>query len=124
MWAAIFLPHMLTNRIKLALAVILMSISGTALADFGPGVWEQLEKRGNTFVSTKITALEISDEMVIVEFEGGRAKLCSRDSSLNDQRVATLRDAYKSGEIVELGFQGPWNTCLKTISQRRTNSKS
>ncbi len=101
-----------------------MSISGTVSASFGPGVWEQLEARGNTIVSSRISALEVSDQMVVVEFDGGRAKLCSQDSSLNDQRVAMLREAFRSGDVVELSFQGPWNTCLKTISQRRTNSKS
>lgn len=101
-----------------------MSISGTVSASFGPGVWEQLQERGNTVIVSKISALEISDQMVVVEFEGGRTKLCSQDSSLNDQRVAMLREAFQTGQLVELSFQGPWNTCLKTISQRRTNSKS
>lgn len=101
-----------------------MSLSGTAAAEFGPGVWEQLQTRGSTVINSQVIALEISDEVVVVEFSGGRAKLCSLDSSLSDQRVAALREAYKSGDIVELSFQGPWNTCLKTISQRRNISKS
>ena len=117
--------HMRTNRVKIVLAMLIMSISGTAAAEFGPGVWQQMQERGNTIIRTQITGLEISDQLVVVEFSGGRTKLCSYDPAitLNDQRIATLRDAYKSGELVELGFQGPWNTCLKTISQRRTNSK-
>lgn len=115
---------MKNKRIKIVLVMLVMSISGTVSAEFGPGVWEQLQTRGNTVIVSPITALEVSDQLVVVEFNGGRAKLCAQDSSLNDQRVAMLREAYKSGESVELGFQGPWNTCLKTISQRRTNSKS
>lgn len=115
---------MSTRRLKIALALLVMSISGTVSASFGPGVWEQLETRGHTIVQSKILALEISDQMVVVEFDGGRTKLCATDSSLTDQRVAMLREAFQTGATVDLAFQGPWNTCLKTISQRRTNSKS
>ncbi len=101
-----------------------MSISGTVSAEFAPSVWQQLQMRGVTVLESEIKSLEISDDLVVVEFSEGRAKLCGQDSYLTDQRVVTLREALKSGERLMLGFQGPWNTCLKTISQRRTNSKS
>jgi exosome complex RNA-binding protein Csl4 len=124
----------MTLRLAFGLLIgILLALSVTSRADFGPGVWDQLQNRGDIIVLAKITKLEISPSQVSVgyrEIVKGKkdkaglktATLCREQSTLSyanvehHQRIESLRDAYRSGEIVKLSMTGPWSPCLSSIT--------
>lgn len=122
------------NRISnLALGIALIAFSTAAHADFGPSVWTQMQTNGHSRVLAKVISIEISEQGAQVTYrqikEGetqGSTSLCApigtenyrseeMRTSLHSERLMVLREALKSGQIVELGFQGPWNPCLSSV---------
>lgn len=118
----------MTLRFALSLLFgVQLTISVTARADVQPGVWSQLQHNG-TRVKGKITgfdvppgrAASVSYRAVGMDRPGSQtAELCRPKDSTDvttaveyNQQLQLVRDARKSGEIVELSINGPWNPCL------------
>lgn len=107
--------------------------SATGYADFGPSVWTQMQTNGHSRIQAKIVSLEISEmgaQVTYRQIKDGDAQattqLCApigtenyrseeMRTSLHGERITVLREALKSGQVVELGFQGPWSPCLSSI---------
>ena len=103
------------NEILLAIA---LSMSLTAHADFAPSVWAQLQMRGVRTLQAKITSLEMNGSQTRVGFrEAGVSGSGHQEMDLCEslKEIELFRRAYDSGEILELGFQGPWSPCISSV---------
>lgn len=111
-----------------------LTLSVTGRAQNGPGVWDQLQHQGERTFDARIEKLEISTRSIVVGYremvdDGGKFEiiLCSESvadhsqhegwlSAVNNQRIETLRQAFKSRETVRISVRGPWSPCLSSIS--------
>lgn len=121
------------------LTAVLLPTMGSA-DNFGPGVFEQLQHGTLSPTVGKITSLEVGDKGIAigVTTKTGRkatttttARFCDDSSGSEAEsfrsaqtvaRLELLREAYKSGEIVELAFAGPWNSCIHSIRLSKKKS--
>ena len=121
---------------KLAFFLVIL-VGAQAWAEAQPGIWDQLQTGSRTAIRGKIKSLNVrANSVEIVLTVGARAstpslKLCTEIASAsadNDffrseeqraaffhQRMESLREAYRSGQIVELGTRGPWNPCVDSV---------
>jgi len=128
---------MSTRAAKTLFQLLAMTISVTAHAQFAPGVWDQLQHNGDRTIEARIEGIDISSKSVQVEYQEmvddggkGRIDLCRESvgdhsqhegwlSAVNNQRIETLRQAKRSGEIVTISMRGPWSPCLSSISVKK-----
>jgi hypothetical protein len=88
-----------------------------------------MQQNANGTLKAKITRLEMTPSRVAISFktvgkntQAQSAELCHKDVGLAtvaveyNQQIESLRQALKSGEIVELGMQGPWGPCLSSVT--------
>ncbi len=119
------------------ITLIILTLSGTAHADFAPSVWDQMQHGGAQTITARIESVDISTKFIRVGYQemvndGAKSSmnLCMESiadhsqhegwlSAVNNQRIETLRQALKSRELVELSFQGPWSPCLSSISAKK-----
>jgi hypothetical protein len=117
---------------------ILAGSYGHAAEVAEPGVWEQMQFSPDRQARMVVVGLEIRGDAVTVEVAPSkrskavsRLHLCSADSQRpfdqqNDnsearraiyaqQILEVLREAYRTGRRVELGFSGPWSPCLSAV---------
>lgn len=117
--------------------ILTMLLGLTAWADSQPGVWDQMQTGSSVAVKGKIKSLNVRANSVEIVLSQGSEnltrtfKLCTEISSStadNDffrseeqraaffhQRMESLREAYRTGQVVELGSRGPWNPCLDSV---------
>lgn len=119
---------------SLCVVLLAMLLPAMACADnFGPGVFEQLQQGTLSPTLGKITSLEVGDKGIAIgvttktgrktttttttrfcdDFSGSEAE--SFRSAQTVARLELLREAFRSGENVELAFAGPWSPCLRSI---------
>jgi hypothetical protein len=123
------------------LVVLMLAALLAPLVGADTSVWEQMQEGHTSQVRAKIKSLEINSGSVRVGFVtkvNGKdspaleyTRMCddfategipngyidseSRRAALASQRMELLRDAFKSGETVELAYKGPWNPCLQSV---------
>ena len=114
------------------LAWFWLSTSLTAHSEYGPGVWEQMQNGSTQAIRARIESVDVSGDQAVVEYSdhsGRRTKspLCIETQPLpsgrseelkamfQNQRLEQLREARRSREVVELSFQGPWQSCLTSV---------
>lgn len=120
-----------------SLTLLTLALSVTAHADFAPGVWNQLQDGGTQTITARIESLDISTKAVRVGYREmvddgtkGQMNLCMDSiadhsqaegwlSSVNNQRIESLRQALNSRELVDLSFKGPWSPCLSSIALKK-----
>jgi hypothetical protein len=123
---------------KLPLMVLAFILSGAAQAS----VWDQMQNGETSRVTGKVESLEISgggvkvglkqmsremrfcDDFSTEDRDNGYFDSESRRAALAVERLEILRDAYKSGETVELTMKGPWNPCLQSVRLVKTPPKA
>lgn len=112
----------------------LVLFAAHAFADADPSVWEQMQTGSVTTIEGIVKGLDIRGTSVLVKIADGddgqvsthTLKLCTADSDnfrseeeravFFHQRVQSLREAYKSGESVQLSYRGPWQPCLVSVA--------
>lgn len=102
-----------------------------------PSVWEQMQFNPHRVVKAQVKAIQVDGESVKIEIASPGSKeitsviLCTNENQepfrtngrptepvravYQAERISLLREAFKSGEAVELGFSGPWSPCLNTV---------
>lgn len=131
-----------------AILLSLMIGCSIAMADgFQPSVWQQMQEGQTSTVAAKIKTIEVLDHGVSISFakkDGRRevtetAKLCDdfstsghdnayfdseeRRAAFFRERMELIREAYKTGETVELAYRGPWNACLQSVRLSKSGKK-
>lgn len=114
---------------KFVCAANLIFAASIATAEgFGPSVWDQMQHESANASTGKITSLEIGDQGIEigVTSNGDQAttKFCDDSAGSEGEsyrsaqavaRLEILREAFKSGEKVELTYDGPWKPCLRSV---------
>lgn len=108
----------------LLVGLIILVTQGAEAQVSEPLVWTQMQEKPNQTLRGVVKGLELNGDRVIVELASSdglkKLQLCSDPAQIPFDRpradkIELLRDAYKSGEAVELGLTGPWSPCLNTV---------
>ena len=126
--------------------ILQLSLTCFSHADVQAGVWDQLQQSGGSRTQAQIVGLEVlgnSVNVTVQKVEGKSSaretlKLCTEIASAADndffrseeqraaffnQRMTSLREAYQSGELVQLSSKGPWSPCIQNVALLRTQKR-